>query len=184
MGGRWLQADVAALVPHAAGWSVATTDGRSLACRNLLITAGIGTAPILERLGIPTDISPEYGPVLAVRPDTPTHIPSIMRVNTFGFVPQDDGQIWVTGIRAPHVGLDTPRWAIGELVSMVQALLGTRITVTHIWEGYRPRRPKTPAIGPIAGMPHHWVAAGHGGNGMLLAPVTAQIIREYLTAAA
>jgi glycine/D-amino acid oxidase-like deaminating enzyme len=164
MGGRWLQADVAALSQQSSGWSVATTDGRSLACRNLLIAAGIGTAPILERLGIPTDISPEYGPVLAVRPDTPTHIPSIMLVNTFGFVPQDDGQIWVTGIRAPHVGLDTPRWAIGELVFMVQSL--------------------PPAIGPIAGMPHRWVAAGHGGNGMLLAPVTAQIIREYLTAAA
>gem|GEM_PF-6631195 len=182
--GSWIHADGDHLVQQSTGWAVAPTDGRSLPCRDLRSAAGVGTPPLLARLGYTSDISPEYGPVIAVTPDAPTSRPSSILVNTCGIVPQDDGQIWVNGIRAPHVGPDTSRWATGALVHMVQTLLGTHVTVTRIWEGYRPRRPKAPTIGPVPGYPHLWVASGHGGNGMLLAPVTAQIIRTHLTTAA
>lgn len=54
-------------------------------------------------------------------------------------------------------------------------------TAAAVRVGLRPQAVRgTPIVGPICGVGALWVAAGHEGSGLLLAPVTAQIISDHI----
>ena len=56
------------------------------------------------------------------------------------------------------------------------------VPVTRVWSGVRPVTPHgSPLIGPVPGIEGLWVAAGHGGQGVMLAPATGRMLAEYLT---
>jgi glycine/D-amino acid oxidase-like deaminating enzyme len=57
------------------------------------------------------------------------------------------------------------------------------VPVTRVWSGVRPVTPDgLPLIGSVLGVEGLWVAAGHGGQGVMLAPATGRMLAEYLTA--
>ena len=57
------------------------------------------------------------------------------------------------------------------------------VPVAQVWSGVRPVTPHgDPVIGPVPGVEGLWVAAGHGGLGVMLAPATGRMLAEYLTA--
>jgi glycine/D-amino acid oxidase-like deaminating enzyme len=57
-----------------------------------------------------------------------------------------------------------------------------QVPVVASWSGVRPVTPDgAPLIGPLAAAPGLWVAAGHGPQGLLLAPSTARMLANHLT---
>jgi glycine oxidase len=108
----------------------------------------------------------------------------VLRFRTGYVVPRGDGR-YVIGATMEERGFDTTVTAgavfellrdAGELVPGVSELV-----IDELQAGLRPGTPdNAPAIGPgaIAGL--HW-ATGHYRHGILLAPVTAQLIVEALS---
>ena len=57
----------------------------------------------------------------------------------------------------------------------------TRAIIVDSWAGLRPgTRDGLPILGPHPTRPHHWTAAGHYRNGILLAPGTAQVMADLI----
>ncbi len=99
-------------------------------------------------------------------------------------VPWADGSVLV-GATAEEVGFDegTTVAGVNALTSAVIELLphasGARIESVRV--GLRPALPdEIPAIGPFAAAPRVVAATGHYRNGVLLAPVTAEMVVHYL----
>lgn len=99
-------------------------------------------------------------------------------------VPWRDGSMFV-GATVEEAGFDEHPTLAGvhALASAASALL-PGIAAAHFDEvrvGLRPRLPDgLPAIGPVARAPRVVVASGHFRNGVLLAPLTADIVARYL----
>jgi glycine/D-amino acid oxidase-like deaminating enzyme len=99
-------------------------------------------------------------------------------------VPWSDGSLLV-GATVEDVGFDEGATVSGvsALTSSVIELLphasGARMEAVRV--GLRPALPDgLPAIGPFAESPRVIAATGHYRSGVLLAPVTAEIVRRYL----
>jgi len=71
------------------------------------------------------------------------------------------------------------RWLLTEAIATVPAL--ERLPFSRAWAGLRPATADGfPVIGPWPGVPGLFVATGHFRNGILLTPVTARIVREWI----
>jgi glycine oxidase len=99
-------------------------------------------------------------------------------------VPWTDGSLLV-GATVEDVGFDEGSTVagVGALTSAVIELLphasGARLESVRV--GLRPALPDDlPAIGPFIGAPRIVAATGHYRNGVLLAPLTAELVTNYL----
>jgi glycine oxidase len=99
-------------------------------------------------------------------------------------VPRDDGRI-LAGATVEHVGFDkrTTAGGIAKILSaaidLAPGLANARIEET--WAGLRPDSPDhLPILGPtdLDGLV---IATGHFRSGILLTPITARLIREWVT---
>jgi glycine oxidase len=99
-------------------------------------------------------------------------------------VPRADGR-WIAGSTTEEAGFEkrTTPAGIAQILSaaveLAPSLAGAALVET--WSGLRPGTPDhLPILGPtdIEGL---IVATGHYRNGILLAPVTAQLVREWAT---
>ncbi len=135
----------------------------------------------------------EYAPTLPVRGQMVALLASgarltrVLRSARGYIVPRDDAtpQKLVAGSTIENVGFEkavTPgglQQILSAVIEMVPALAGAAIVET--WSGLRPDTPDhLPVLGPtdLEGLT---IATGHYRNGILLAPVTAKLIREWLT---
>jgi glycine oxidase len=70
-------------------------------------------------------------------------------------------------------------WLLGEALAAVPGLAGCPVVRT--WAGLRPGSPDgAPVVGPWPGRPGLAVATGHFRSGILLAPVTARLVRDFV----
>src|SRR5207247_6663469 len=99
------------------------------------------------------------------------------------FVPRSIGEL-IVGATNEDVGFEssvTPA-GLGRLLADAQAIsshVGT-YPILETWTGLRPATPDgLPILGPAA-RPGVYYAAGHYRNGILLAPITASIIRDLV----
>ena len=114
-------------------------------------------------------------------PETLNHV-----VRTHGgpyLVPRLNRRVLV-GSTMEEAGFDkTPR--AGQIAGLVQAAERlcpslANAAIAELWAGLRPASPDgLPALGPTA-LEGYWVALGHFRNGILLAPITAQILSSWL----
>jgi glycine oxidase len=99
-------------------------------------------------------------------------------------VPRSDGRI-LAGATEEYAGYDysnTPE-GIEKLTSMASFLLPALDTVTarNPWAGLRPiSDDKMALIGPVPGWQNLHLATGHGRNGVLLAPLTGELVANAL----
>jgi glycine oxidase len=156
--------------------------GEKISARHVVIAAGCYSSRIdsLQRYA-PTQ--PVRGQMLALRPSRP--IPSHVLRSTRGYlVPRNDGRI-VAGSTLEDAGFDKRVTPIG-LQSILAAALElapalAEAAVVETWAGLRPGTPDhLPALGPtdLEGL---LIATGHYRNGILLAPITARLICEWVT---
>jgi len=145
-------------------------------------SAGIGSESEIVRQYAPT--RPVRGQMMALRPDRPL-LEHVLRSTKGYLVPRRDGRI-IAGSTSEEAGFEkrvTPgglRRILDNALELLPELAGAEIVET--WSGLRPGTPDDlPIIGPtdVDGL---IVATGHYRNGILLAAVTARLVREWVTA--
>lgn len=128
-------------------------------------------------------VVPAKGQMLSLRNDA-VNLERVLWSDEVYLVPRNDGRI-LAGATVEYVGEDYSVTAgamhklLEAAIALAPALAGARIEQT--WAGLRPdSADHLPILGPtdIEGL---LVATGHFRSGILLAPVTAKLIREWIT---
>jgi len=125
---------------------------------------------------------PVRGQMLAMR-SSKVNLKKVLRSEHGYIVPRVDGRI-IAGSTLENVGFvkDTTPEGLSKIfaaaVALAPALADAEIVET--WAGLRPGTPdQLPIIGPTD-IPGLLIATGHYRNGILLAPITAKLIREWI----
>lgn len=162
---------------HALQLSLAT--GR-LTTEYLVLAAGLGTAPLTQQLHHPVPLQPVLGQALEFGWAAPPNLP-VLTANDIHLVPIDGQRVWVGATVEGDCPSGDPRAlaALREQASYLWPVLKTAPLLRQ-WQGLRPRPCDRPA--PIIEQiqPRVWVASGHYRNGILLAPITAQMVCQSL----
>jgi glycine oxidase len=160
-------------------------DGGELPAGQVVVALGIGAgelAGLHAEMGVP--VRPVKGQVLRLRdPHGPGLVERTIRGAEAYLVPRADGR-YVLGATMEERGHDRAPTAGGvyELLrDMAEVVPGVlELEVEELAAGLRPATPDNlPAIGPGA-LPGLLWAAGHFRNGILLCPVTAELIAGAL----
>ncbi|MEB2322669.1 MAG: glycine oxidase ThiO [Sorangiineae bacterium] len=157
---------------------VALDDGSRLVASDVVVAAGSFTT-LLGGLPLAADaVRPARGQIIELRSPAP-----LIRQVVFGprcyLVPRDDGRTAV-GSTLEFVGFQR-----GVTAAAVQALLAAAIelvpglasaALAGAWSGFRPWTPdELPLIGS-PGVERLIIASGHYRNGILLTPITAELV--------
>jgi glycine oxidase len=164
---------------------VRLTDGERIIAEHVVVAAGAWT----EALGgLPPDarvpIHPVKGQILRLHdPAGPGLLTRVLRMTGGYLVPRGDGR-YVLGATMEERGFDTTVTAGGafELLRNAFELLPsvTELVIDELSAGLRPATPdNAPAIGPGAIPGLHW-AVGHYRHGILLTPITAELVTGAL----
>ena len=128
-------------------------------------------------------VRPAKGQMVALRADE-LKIERVLWSEKIYLVPRNDGRI-LAGATVEYVGFDKEITAgsiekiLSAAIELAPGLAGARIEET--WAGLRPDSPDhLPILGPTD-MEGLLIATGHFRSGILLAPVTASLIREWVT---
>ena len=168
--------------------------GQEIAAKQVIIAAGCFCATIASSAGAPhaahhqpqlqqyAPVHPVRGQMLALRSPT-VHLKKVLRSDYGYLVPRRDGRI-IAGSTLENAGFVkqvTPqgvRQILDAALELAPALADAKIV--EDWSGLRPGTPdQLPIIGPTD-IPGLWLATGHYRNGILLAPATAKIMRDWI----
>ena len=168
---------------------VALADGSSLAATQVVLAAGAWSG---ELAGIPPTVQlpvrPVKGQTLRLRdPQHDPERPLLSRVVRFAggyLVPRGDGH-YVLGATVEERGFDTTITALAlyellrDAAEVVPGVL--ELDVEEACAGLRPGTPdNAPLLGPSRALDGLVLATGHYRNGILLAPVTGELIAAFL----
>ena len=158
----------------------------------LVVAAGLGSQSLTALLEQPIEIKPVLGQALQLRLAQPMGYPNFQPVitgNDVHIVPVGERDYWVGAtVEFPdEAGSVVAQPALlervkQEAIAFCPALADA--TILRTWSGQRPRPEGRPApiIGQLPGYSNVLLATGHYRNGVLLAPATAQAIRELIVA--
>jgi len=147
-----------------------------------IIAAGCFSATI-EGIAPYVPVRPVKGQMAALRADD-LKMERVLWSEKIYLVPRNDGRI-LAGATIEYAGFDkrTTAGGIGKILSaaidLAPGLANARLEET--WAGLRPDSPDhLPILGPtdVDGL---LIATGHFRSGILLAPVTARLVREWIT---
>jgi glycine/D-amino acid oxidase-like deaminating enzyme len=165
---------------------IETTAGK-IAADWIVVSAGLGSTSLTNQT---INIRPVLGQALQIRLEQPLGNPDFQPVvtgNDVHIVPVGNGNYWV-GATVEFPGNSDEIPPNQELLNQVwqQAIafcpnLATA-TIIRTWSGLRPRPENRPApvIDKLPGFSNVLLATGHYRNGVLLAPATADAIREMI----
>ena len=170
--------------------ALATTEGKINAdC--IVVAAGLGSTSLTAQLNQRVNIRPVLGQALQVRLERPLgnnpEFQPVVTGNDVHIVPVGNGNYWV-GATVEFPSHDDQIPPNQELLDQVwqQAIafcpdLATA-EIIRTWSGLRPRPENRPApvIDKLPGFSNVLLATGHYRNGVLLAPATADAIREMI----
>jgi glycine oxidase len=199
--GRLVQAVARTAVAQGAevreGWPVAQLVLRSgrlrgvqgpdgvLAADLVVLAAGPWSPSLASPAGVPLDVRPSRGQLAMLHPRGLV----LRRMLTWRhcyLVPKPDGTV-VAGSTEEDVGFDARPTAagIGMLLDFAVRAVPplSDAAVGRTWAALRPATPDgEPVIGVAPGLPNLFLATGHNRTGILLAPITAQLVAEQLAA--
>lgn len=165
---------------------VRLSDGEVIGAPQVVIAAGSWAGEIEE---IPefarVPLHPVKGQIMRLRdPAGPGLLSRVLRMGAGYLVPRGDGR-YVLGATMEERGFDTSvtAGAVHELLRDARGLVPgiSELVIEEVSAGLRPATPdNAPAIGPSA-LPGLHYAVGHYRNGILLAPVTAEILAAVLS---
>ncbi|MER5595739.1 glycine oxidase ThiO [Streptomyces sp. NPDC002265] len=169
---------------------IVTREGAALAAGQVVLAAGSLSGRLA---GLPPDVRPPVRPVkgqvlrLAVPPRYAPFLSRTVRAVVRGghvyLVPRENGEL-VVGATSEELGWDTTVTAGGvyELLRDAHELVPglTELPLTETRAGLRPASPdNAPLLGP-AGLDGLLLATGHHRNGVLLTPVTGDVLAHTL----
>ncbi|MDX8387429.1 MAG: glycine oxidase ThiO [Ghiorsea sp.] len=162
---------------------VKTIHGQTFESDAVLLAAGSWSNGLAEQSGFELPVHPVKGQIVLLKtePDTLKHI---VKHDDAYFVPRQDGRVLV-GASMENVGFEC-----GNTVSIMHDLLGATLKlvpglkdaeIEQQWMGFRPGSPDgLPFLGPVTSKPGLWVATGHYRNGVALAPITADVMANWM----
>jgi glycine oxidase len=150
----------------------------------VLVAAGAWTGELLGTANLSLPVEPRRGQMVGL-----VHVPPVVTHCIHGadvyLVPRPSGELLI-GATVERVGFQRAVTAEGIAVLLRAALalvpaLGS-LSVSRTWHGFRPWAPDSlPVLGPWPGVEGLWVATAHFRNGILLAPITAALMTEWIT---
>ena len=147
-----------------------------------VIAAGCFSATI-EGIAPYAPVRPAKGQMVSLRAED-VKIERVLWAEKIYLVPRDDGRI-LAGATVEHAGFDK-RVTAGGIEKILAAAIGlapglANARIEETWAGLRPNSPDhLPILGPtdLDGL---LMATGHFRSGILLTPITARLIREWIT---
>ena len=135
---------------------------------------------------LPIPVHPKKGQMVSVQAPVNSPVPPLTRV-LFGpetyIVPRRDGRI-IIGATSEDVGFTSGNTPGGIKILLERAMglypVLADYPIQEYWWGYRPATPdEWPVLGPSA-IANLTLATGHYRNGILLAPITASLIADWI----
>lgn len=157
--------------------------GERYAVGRLVIAAGVGSRAIGALLRSRVPVRPDKGEMLALRTSAP--ITRTLVWNDGYVVPRSNGDVLIgstsaRGEAGKAVTEKAQTLLLRRATRMVPALVDA--TLLRSWAGVRPcSELRRPIIGPARGFANVILATGHHRGGILLAPITAQLVTELMT---
>jgi len=152
-----------------------------------VITAGLGSNQILANLGITAPLIGVGGQAIALELlglNLQTAIHAETETGDINLVPLGSDRYWL-GATVEFDVQNLPREEntknlLEQGISFCPQLQEAKILST--WAGYRPRPQfqRSPILGFLPNFPNLLIATGHYRNGILMAPITAQIIADLI----
>jgi glycine oxidase len=174
------------------------TSGTSVIAGQVVLSAGWASTSLT---GLPTPVVPPLRPVkgqiVRLRPSPQTRaaglpaslvtrtVRGLVQGSSVYLVPRDNGEL-VLGATQEEMGADTTVTAGGvwQLLRDARAVLPgvTELELAEVVAGLRPGTPDNAPVIGLSRMPGLILATGHFRSGVLLAPVTADLVAELLVA--
>lgn len=170
---------------HAQGQitAVVTREGR-FACKEVVIASGVWSGDMGGWLGVPLPVAPVRGQIVSLGPCIPSPIRHTIYAHGGYLVPRPDGRI-VVGATEEQEGFAAQTTEVGvagllqKATALVPAL--TSVAFDDAWAGLRPVSiDGLPLLGRVPHWDNAFVATGHGRNGILLAPITGDLMAECI----
>ena len=157
------------------------TGAGTIPADNVVLAAGPWTGVLARRLGVNVPTRPMRGQMLAYRSSLVRNMIS----GTEGYLVPKAGGFLFAGATVEDVGFRrrTTKRALAGLRRMARTLVPSlrQAPVVDAWAGLRPGSPDgLPILGPVPGVEGLWVATGHFRNGILLAPVTGELMARSI----
>ena len=176
-------AEVTALATEHGRVTGIVSAGQRLDAGVVVVAAGTWSGRLLEPHGLKIELIPARGQMLAVRPAR-DQIVRVLHSSKVYLVPRRDGRILI-GATVEYAGFEKAVTveALDHLLAAALELMPSlnEAAVVETWSGLRPdTADHLPVLG-ASGMENLWLATGHFRNGILLAPLTADLITESVT---
>jgi glycine/D-amino acid oxidase-like deaminating enzyme len=148
----------------------------------IVIAAGSWSAQVGQLFGVTIPIQPAKGQMLTVRT---TQLRHVISSSDRYVVPRKNGEV-IIGSTVEFIGYnkDVTLEAIQLLAEWAETIVPgiTKAPFSRFWAGLRPYSPtRRPILCRTPGLDNVVVATGHHRNGILLAPITGQLISELIT---
>lgn len=146
-----------------------------------VVTAGAWTGRLLAASGVDEGV--------AVRPVRGQHcvyagvgnLRRVVRYDSQHLIPTANGIMVAATVEDVGFDLDTTEVAATQFSLTLERVLGIRSTPTQQRAGLRPKpRKGRPVIARLEDMPGVFVASGHYRNGVLLGPITGQVVAAWI----
>ena len=144
----------------------------------VVVAAGSWSSRLLHSAGLRVHVTPARGQMIALR-GAAARLRHVLHSSRAYVVPRNDGRV-VVGATVEYVGFNKAVTAAG-----IRSLLDAAIEIVprladceivEAWAGFRPDTDDhLPVMGPCE-IANLWLATGHFRNGILLAPVTAELL--------
>jgi glycine oxidase len=150
----------------------------------IVLAAGPWSPALASPAGVALDVRPSRGQLVMLRPRAGTGLGHVLTWRGCYLVPKPDGTV-VAGSTEEDAGFDdrpTAEGVSGLLRFACRAVpaLG-QAAVERVWAALRPATPDgQPVVGPAPDLPNLITATGHNRTGILLAPVTAELVAQAL----
>jgi glycine oxidase len=162
-------------------------DGDRFEADQVLLAAGAWTAPLVASFGDRLPVEPRRGQMVAL-----AHVPPLLHhcihAHDIYLVPRPSGELLI-GATVERAGFQRAVTAeaiaglLAAAIELVPALGG--LPITRTWYGFRPWAPDSrPVLGPWPGVDNLWIATAHYREGILLAPITARLMTEWIAGGA
>ncbi len=160
------------------------TPALTLSAGHVILAAGLGSSPLAKELGLQVPLQAVKGQALRVKaPAIP--LGPVVTDADLHLVPLGDGSLWVGAtveFQAPHP--EPTLLALQDLLARAIRLCPALAEATLLdhWAGHRPRPvgQRAPILGWAPGYANLLIATGHYRNGVLLAPISAAILRDLV----
>ena len=158
-------------------------NGETVYADTFVIAAGCWAGTLMAQLDVPIQVEPAKGQIVLVEAMPPLFQHVVDGLGIY-IVPRADGKI-LLGATVEFVGYDKTATVDGAK-QMIDAGIAIApqladSTFVQTWAGLRPYAKKGPLLGYLPGHENIVLASGHFKNGILLAPITGQLIAELLT---